>query len=247
MTAPVLLVTGGSGGIGRQIALTFAENGYRVALAFHQNEEGASKTVNAIREMGVDAEAFCADISSQSGAEALINAAVQRFSRVDTLVNNAGIAQQKLFIDLTDEDWRRMFAVDVDAAFYCTKAALTAGGMLSRQSGCIINISSIWGLVGASCEVHYSAAKAALIGMSKALAKELGPSGIRVNCVAPGVIDTPMNACFSNETMEELAEQTPLMRLGTPLDVAKSCLFLAGEGGGFYTGQVLSPCGGIVI
>ncbi len=244
---PVLLVTGGSGGIGRQIALSFAQNGYRVALAYHKNEKSAYETVSVIRRMGADAEAFCADIASPLGAEMLVKAAVKRFSRVDTLINNAGIAQQKLFIDLSEEDWRRIFAVDVDAAFYCTKAALTDGGMLARKSGCIINISSIWGLVGASCEVHYSAAKAALIGMTKALAKELGPSGIRVNCVAPGVIDTPMNAGFSKETMEELTEQTPLMRLGTPLDAAKSCLFLAGEGGSFYTGQVLSPCGGIVI
>jgi len=175
----------------------------------------------------------------------MCQAVEERLGTVDLLVNNAGIAQQKMFCDITPEEWDRMFAVTVTGAFHCCQRVLP--GMLRRGGGQIINVASMWGQTGASCEVHYSAAKAALIGMTRALAKELGPSGITVNCIAPGVIDTDMCAGLDASTRAGLAEETPLGRLGTPLDVARAILFLAGEGGDFFTGQVLSPNGGFVI
>ena len=163
----------------------------------------------------------------------------------DALVNNAAVAEQKLLTDITDGDWERMLAVDLSAAFYCCRAALPA--MIRRKSGAIVNISSIWGLTGASCEVHYSAAKAGLIGLTKALAKEVGPSGVRVNCVAPGVIDTAMLAGFKEAELDELRGQTPLGRLGAPEDIAAAVLFLAGDGAGFITGQVVCADGGMTV
>ena len=164
---------------------------------------------------------------------------------VDILVNNAGGGTQILFSDISDELWRETFALNVDGCFYCCKEALPH--MIHEKQGKIINISSIWGVTGASCEVHYSAAKAAIIGLTKALAKELGPSGINVNCVAPGVIDTPMNAHLSEEAMNELKEETPLCRIGTPEDVANAVYFLASDDASFITGQVLGANGGFVI
>ena len=161
------------------------------------------------------------------------------------LVNNAGIAQQKLFTDLTLQDWERLFAVDVTGVFLCCRRALP--GMIRRQQGVILNISSMWGQVGASCEVHYSAAKAAVIGLTKALAKEEGPSRIRVNCIAPGVIATEMNAHLTPEDMEDLREETPLLRIGTPADVARAAVFLASDQASFITGQVLGVNGGMVV
>jgi 3-oxoacyl-[acyl-carrier protein] reductase len=161
------------------------------------------------------------------------------------LVNNAGVAQQKLFTDLSVDEWQRMMAIHVDGAFYTCRAVLP--DMIRAHSGSIVNISSMWGQTGGSCEVHYSTAKAALIGLTKALAKEVGPAGIRVNCVAPGVIRTDMLAELSRETLNDLEEETPLCRLGTPEDVASAVSFLVSDGAGFITGQVLAPNGGIVI
>ena len=161
------------------------------------------------------------------------------------LVNNAGVAQQKLFQDITDDDWRHMMGVNLDGVFYLTRAFLPA--MIRQKAGRIINISSIWGVCGASCEVHYSASKAAVAGMTKALAKEVGPSGITVNCIAPGVIQTPMLACFSEEDLKELASQTPMGRLGTGDDVAQLALFLASGKADFITGQVICADGGFAL
>ena len=182
-------------------------------------------------------------------AELAGRAAVEELFRlagpVDVLVNNAGIAQQKLFTDVTEEDWRRVFAVDVDGVFRCCQCALPH--MIHEKAGSIVNISSMWGQVGASCEVAYSAAKAAVIGLTKALAQELGPSHIRVNCVCPGVIDTEMNAALGADTMDALREETPLGRIGAPEDVAAAVSFLAGEESSFVTGQILGVNGGFVI
>lgn len=164
---------------------------------------------------------------------------------IDVLINNAGVAYAALFTDTEYADWKRVFAVNVDGAYHCTQAVLP--DMVSRQAGVILNVSSIWGLVGASCEVAYSASKAALIGFTKALAKELGPSGIRVNCVAPGVIDTDMNAHLDAPSRAALVEETPLCRLGTPEEVAEALFFLASDASSFFTGQVLSPNGGLVL
>ena len=164
---------------------------------------------------------------------------------VEVLVNNAGIAQQKLFTDLTEEDWDRMFTVDVKGMFLCCQAALP--GMIRRKRGKIVNISSMWGQVGASCEVHYSAAKGAVIAFTKALAQEVGPSRIQVNCVAPGVIDTEMNGALPPDAMDALREETPLGVLGQPSDVAEAVWFLASPQSDFITGQVLAPNGGLVL
>ena len=167
------------------------------------------------------------------------------FGGVDVLVNNAGVSSFGILQDISEEEWDRVFGINVKGAFLCAKAAL--GHMIRNHGGVIVNISSMWGLVGASCEVHYSASKAALIGMTKALAKELGPSGIRVNCVAPGVIDTDMNSKLTEDDLAVLREETPLGKIGKPSDVAASVMFLASDGGKFITGQVISPNGGIVI
>lgn len=167
------------------------------------------------------------------------------YGGVDILINNAGVAQQKLFTDITAEDWAAMIGVNLTGVFHCTQAALPY--MIRQKRGSIVNVSSIWGLCGASCEVHYSAAKAGVIGLTKALAKELGPSHITVNCVAPGVIDTEMNGGLDSEALAALAEETPLGRIGTAEEVAESVWFLAGGGAPFLTGQVIQPNGGIVI
>ena len=170
---------------------------------------------------------------------------LHQFGHIDVLINNAGIAQQKLFTDVTETEWERLFCVNVTGVFHCCQAVMP--GMIRRQRGKILNLSSIWGMTGASCEVAYSAAKAAVIGLSKALAKEVGPSGITVNCVAPGVIDTQMNASLDDETRAGLREETPLGVLGKPEDVANLLFFLASEQADFITGQVISPNGGFVI
>ncbi len=239
------IITGASRGIGRETARQFALSGYGVMIHYHHNRAGAEALCEELTRAGADAAVFGADLSDSAQAEALTGAAQTRFGTVEVLVNNAGIAQQKLLTDVTDADWRRMIDVNLSSVFYCCRAVLPH--MVRRRSGAIINVSSMWGITGASCEVHYSAAKAGVIGLTKALAREVGPSGIRVNCVAPGVVDTEMNAALPPETMAALREETPLMRIGTPLDIARCVLFLAGEGGAFITGQVLSPNGGMVI
>ena len=170
----------------------------------------------------------------------------QRLGNVSVLINNAGVAEQALFTDITDEEWRNMFAVHVDGAFYCSRAVLPA--MIQKKRGCIINVSSMWGQIGGSCEVHYSAAKGALQAMTQALAKEVGPSGIRVNCVAPGVILTEMNTrMFDEETLDALREETPLEKLGAAEDVASMIYYLSTEEAAFITGQIIGINGGMVI
>lgn len=241
----VALVTGASGGIGRAIALSLARDGYAVAVHCHRNEQKAQSVREEILAMGGRAEVFVCDITDADAVDFMVNEICRTLGCVTVLVNNAGVAQQKLFTDLSVEEWHRMMAVHVDGAFYTCRAVLP--DMIRAHSGSIINISSMWGQTGGSCEVHYSAAKAALIGLTKALAKEVGPAGVRVNCVAPGVIRTEMLAELDRETLNDLEEETPLCRLGTPDDVASAVLFLVSEGAGFITGQVLAPNGGIVI
>lgn len=241
----VALVTGGSRGIGREIALQLARDGYTVAVHCVNNCDKAEDVCRTIAQMGGCAAVFTCDIADGDAVRAMIAEISADLGPVSVLVNNAGIAQQKLFTDLTDQEWHRMMAVHVDGAFYTSRAVLP--DMIRAHEGCIVNISSMWGQTGGSCEVHYSTAKAALIGLTKALAKEVGPSGIRVNCVAPGVIQTDMVAQLDGATLDDLAEETPLCRLGTPADVAAAVSFLVSDRAGFITGQVLAPNGGIVI
>lgn len=240
-----VLITGASRGIGRAAAELFAREGYGVAINYNNSEDAAQSLVNAISAKGAHAAAFKADISDIEQVRSMLKLCVTEFGQIDVLINNAGIAQQKLFTDLTVKDWNRMFAVDVTGVFNCCRLALPA--MIARHSGKIINVSSIWGICGASCEVHYSAAKAAVIGLTKALAKEVGPSNIQVNCVAPGVINTEMNSALTSDDKDALCDETPLGRFGTPEDIAAAMLFLASPAADFITGQVLSPNGGFVI
>lgn len=235
-----VIITGASRGIGAQTAREFAKSGYNVVINYFKSEKEA---FSLAEETG--GVALSADVSDETQAQALVKAATDKFGRVDVLVNNAGIAKQQLFTDTTAQEWDRMFAVNVRGAFNCSKAVLDR--MITEHSGCIINISSMWGQTGGSCEVAYSASKAAVIGMTKALAKEVGPAGIRVNCVAPGVIKTDMLNCFTQEDMQALREETPLGMIGEPIDVAKVVLFLASEEARFITGQIIAPNGGMVI
>ena len=241
----VALVTGASGGIGRAIAVALARDGYAVAVHCYRNEQKAQEVRDEIIAMGGTAEVFVCDITDADAVDYMVNEICRTLGCVTVLVNNAGIAQQKLFTDLSVDEWQQMMAVHVDGAFYACRAVLP--DMIRAHSGAIVNVSSMWGQTGGSCEVHYSTAKAALIGLTKALAKEVGPAGIRVNCVAPGVIRTEMLAELSRETLNDLEEETPLCRLGTPEDVAAAVAFLVSDGAGFITGQVLAPNGGIVI
>lgn len=242
---PVALITGATRGIGAACARRFARSGYTVAILCRSRMDLAEALVSELRAEGQDAFCLQADVADRVQAFAAADQILQRYRRIDVLINNAAIAQQKLFTDITEEEWDRMFAVNVKGAFNMTQAVLP--DMISRKSGSIVNISSMWGQVGASCEVHYSASKAAVIGMTQALAKEVGPSGIRVNCIAPGVIQTDMNAHLDEETMAALSEETPLMRIGQPDEVARAALYLCGEGASFITGQVLGVNGGFII
>ncbi len=236
-----VFITGGSGGIGGAIAREFSAAGWNVAFTYKTGSEAAQNLRNAIP----GSLALYCDVTDSSSVSAAVDAATGRYGKIDVLINNAGIARQRLFTDITEAEWDEMIDTDLKGCFLTCKAVLPQ--MIKRKSGVIINISSIWGLTGASCEVHYSAAKSGVIGLTKALAKEMGPSGIRVNCIAPGVIDTAMNADFSSDDMDALKDDTPLGCIGTPEAVAKTAVFLAGDSGAFITGQVISPNGGMVI
>lgn len=231
-----VLITGASRGIGAATAKLFAADGYRVILNYCKNREKVQALAAETGGMAV-----CADVRDSAQVRAMFSIS----GGVDILINNAGIAQFGLFSDLTESAWHEMLDTTLTGAYHCIQAALPH--MLRQKAGRILNVSSIWGITGASCETAYSTAKAGLIGMTKALAKELGPSGIRVNCVAPGVIDTDMNANLTDADKTALKEETPLGCVGTPDDIARLLLFLAGKGGDFITGQVISPNGGLVI
>ena len=231
------LITGGSRGIGAAAVRAFTAAGYQTAF-FYRSSGGAAAALAC--ETG--AVPVRCDVTDSVRVNAGCAQALARLGHIDALVNNAGIAQQKLFTDLTDGDWRLMLDTNLTGAFYVTRAVLP--GMISRKAGRSVTIASIWGQVGASCEVHYSAAKAGLIGMTKALAKEVAPSGITVNCVCPGVIETEMLGCFDTDTLEALREETPVGRLGTPGDVADCLLWLCAEKAGFVTGQIIGVNGG---
>lgn len=237
-----VLITGASGGIGGAAAAQFARAGYNVVLGCGSHAEIAQALSSALNCEGLQTAAVQADLSEPGSARFLVSKAVELFGGIDVLVNCAGISRIGLCTELSPADWHAVMSVNLDAVFFCSQEA--AKRMIARQSGCIINISSVWGVAGASCEVAYSASKAALIGLTKAMAKELGPSGIRVNCVAPGVIDTAMNAALTQDALTALCGQTPLGRLGTPDETARAIMFLASEEASFITGQVLGVDGG---
>lgn len=240
------VVTGASRGIGAACAVALAKSGYNVILGYKVNKERAENLADVlISGYGVAAIAQKADVSVSSEAQALIDTAYRNFGAVDVLVNNAGIAGYKLFTDITDEDWDEMIGTNLTGVFNCSRAAVKY--MVNQKSGSIVNISSMWGQVGASCEVHYSAAKAGVIGLTQALAKELAPSGIRVNCVCPGIIKTDMLNDIDDDTIASLMEETPLGRLGTPKDIADSVAFLCSDRAEFITGQILGVNGGFII
>lgn len=240
-----VLITGASRGIGRAAAVTFAQNGYNVAINYNKSSEAAEKLCSELKQYGVKAIALQSDVADKSAVDKMVKRIEAELEKITVLVNNAGIAEQALFSDITEEMWNRMFDVNVKGAYNCTQAVLPH--MIHNKYGRIINVSSMWGISGASCEVHYSASKAALIGFTKSLAKEVGLSGITVNCVAPGVIATEMNGHLSEEIIEELKNETPLNRIGTPEDVAEAIFFLASDKASFITGQVLSVDGGFIV
>lgn len=238
----VAFVTGGAKGIGSAVVKRLINDGYKVAFTYNSSEEKAQKICD---DIGENCKAYKLDITDSNAVKAVVDDIEKNFGEIAILVNNAGVAEQALFTDITDEMWHRMIETNLSGAFYCSRAVLKY--MINRKSGKIINISSIWGETGGSCEVHYSASKSGLIGMTKALAKEVGLSGITVNSVSPGVILTDMTSHFDEDTMNALKEETPLYRIGTPEDVAGAVAFLASKDADFITGQNISVNGGMNI
>ena len=232
-----ILIVGGSRGIGRACVEHFCASGDRVLFLYRQNHAAAAEV-----SAKTGAEGIACDVGNPEEARAAVLEGIRRLNGLDSLIYNTGISSIKLFGDLTQGEWDRLMAVNLSGAYACVQAALPT--LLRQQAGQIVLIGSIWGKIGASCEVAYSATKAGLRGMTMALAKELGPSGIRVNCVEPGVIATDMNGELSQETLEELKEQTPLWRIGQPADVANAVAFLTSDAASFITGQILGVDGG---
>lgn len=241
----IALVTGSSRGIGRAIARELAREGWKVCINYRVRRDCAESLLEEISAFGGEAMIYGADVSRREEVNAMVAAVKEKWGAVSLLVNNAGVAGQALFQNVTDELWHRYFSVNVDGAFHAIQAVLPP--MLREHTGCIINVSSMWGLRGASCEVTYSCTKAALVAMSRSLALELAPTNIRVNCIAPGVIKTDMLDALPAEVLPQLAEETPLRRLGTPEDIAHLAVFLASDKSSFITGQVITADGGFIV
>ena len=235
----VVLITGGSRGIGREIAITLAQKGYQVIANYNKSEEQAKK----LKQENANIEIFKADVSKREEVHKMVEEIIRGYHRIDVLINNAGISESKMFTDVTDEDWNKIINNDLYSAFCTTQEVITS--MINRKEGCIINISSIWGLVGSSCETIYSIAKAGIDAMTKSLAKEMGPSNIRVNSIAPGIIDTDMNKCYNQREIEDIKEKIPLEKIGKTSDIAKCVNWLIEDE--YTTGQVISINGGWVI
>ena len=235
-----ILITGGSRGIGADMVRLFSEKGHSVAFTYKNSDEKALCLAEETKSL-----AIYADNASEAEVICAVEKANAFFGDVDVLINNAGVSSFSLFTDITSEAWKHIFDVNVNGTFYFTKAVLPK--MIQKKQGRIINISSMWGISGSSCEVHYSATKAALIGMTKALAKEVGPSGITVNCIAPGVISTDMNSSLTEDDINALIDDTPLNRIGSPRDISNMAYFLSSEEAAFITGQVISVDGGFIL
>ena len=239
------LITGGSRGSGAAAARLFARRGWGVAVNYNRSEAQAEALARELSGLGVPAMAVCADVADSAQVAGMVDNVLEKFCQVDILVCSAGVSHVGLISQIDEDEWRRLFAVNVDGVHHCCRAVLPH--MLGKKSGSIVTVSSMWGQVGASCEAAYSAAKGAVIAYTKALAKELGPSNIRVNCVAPGVIDTEMNAHLTPDDLAALADETPLGRIGTAEEAAAAIAFLASGEASFLTGQVVCPNGGLVV
>lgn len=240
MNGKCVLVTGGSRGIGEAVVRAFAAKGCRVAVGYRNSRERAEALAREVGGIAVGCH-----VGDPLQVEKMVDNVLENFCQLDILVCNAGVAWQGLLTDMTPRQWREVMETDLDGVFYCCRAVLPH--FIKGKAGKIVTLSSMWGQVGASCEVAYSAAKAGVIGFTKALAQEVAPSGITVNCVAPGFISTDMNAALPPEAAEAIRQETPLGRLGTPEDVAAAVVFLASRDADFLTGQVISPNGGLVV
>ncbi len=235
-----VIVTGGSKGIGESIVNELAKEGYNIVLNYNNSEENAKKVKEESTKKGYNVEIFKANLSKREEAKKLVEFTIEKFKKIDILINNAGITQTKLFTEITDEDWNNMINTNLNSVFYMSQEV--SKYMIHEKQGCIINISSIWGVIGASCEVHYSVSKAGIDAMTKSLAKELGLSNIRVNSIAPGIIDTDMNKHLSNEELEEIKNEIPLDRIGKTIDIAKCVKWLIEDN--YTTGQIIQINGG---
>lgn len=236
-----VLITGGSRGIGKAMVYKFSQAGYNVLLNFNKSEDISNQIASELNNVKV----YGADVSDRNKVINMINYTIENFGKIDVLINNAGISSSSLFQDLPFEEWQKIMNVNLNGVFNCTQAVLP--GMIERKCGKIINISSIWGITGASCEVAYSTSKAGVIGMTKALAKEVGPCNIQVNSIAPGIIMTDMVADYSMDELNAITDQIPLGKIGSADDIANLALFLASDNANYLTGQVISPNGGWVI
>ena len=236
----VAIVTGASRGIGREIAKQLAKKQIKVVANYHQSEKEAKELQKELKKEKIEIDLFQADVSKKAEVKKLVQFTLEKYHKIDILVNNAGISEYKMFVDETEEDWNRVMNCNLYSAFLMSQEVIPS--MVHQKEGCIINISSVWGLVGASLEVLYSISKAGMNGMTKALAKELGPSNIRVNAIAPGIIDTQMNQKFSKEELSQMIEEIPLERIGKTQDIAKCALWLVEDE--YTTGQIISINGG---
>lgn len=237
-----VLITGGSRGIGKAVAIAFANKGYSVGINYNNSEKEANQLKNELLKLNVDVETFKANVSEKEEALNLVKSFIKRFGHIDVLVNNAGISLVKPVNDVGLDEWDNVLSTNLSSAFYVTKPLLPY--FINQKCGSIINIASVWGELGASCEVAYSASKAGLIGYTKALAKELGPSGIRVNAISPGFIETDMTKCFSSEDKEDFKNNVSLLRLGNTDDIANTVVFVASDDASYITGQNIIVDGG---